>query len=79
VKIKNPTLPHLPQGNPTKDAVAAVGVRTINDGTIIQLLDPLGNSKEKHQALNMIFLTIWGYMMPPTFIAPSSSLLTIFS
>jgi hypothetical protein len=70
---KNLTLPHLPRGNPTKDVAVAVGVRAVKDGTIIQLLDPLGNSKEKHQASNMIFSAIQGFMMPPTFIAPSST------
>jgi hypothetical protein len=78
--IKNPMLPHLPRGKPTEDEAVAVVVRIINeDGTIVQLLDPMGNSKEKHQALNKIFLTIQGHMMPPTFIAPSSTSLTIFS
>ena len=56
---KKTTLPRLPRGNPTKDAVVAVGVRIVNDGTIIQLLGPLGNSKEKHLASNTIFLTIY--------------------
>jgi hypothetical protein len=78
-KKKTP-LPRLPQGNPTKDEAVAVGIRIINAGTIIQLLDPLGDStKEKHQASNMIFSAIQGYIMPPTFIAPSSTSLTIFS
>jgi hypothetical protein len=77
--IKNPMLPRLPRGKPTEDEAVAMVVRIVNDGTIIQLLDPTGNSKEKHQASNKIFLTIQGHMMPPTFIAPSSTLLTIFS
>jgi hypothetical protein len=53
--IKNPLLPHLPRGNPKKDAAVAVGARIVSNGTIMQLFDPRGNSKEKHQASNMIF------------------------
>jgi hypothetical protein len=71
--IKNPTFPPLPWGTQIKDAAVAVGARIVSDGKTIKLLDPLGNSKEKHQESNMIFLTIQGFMMPPTSIAPLST------
>ena len=70
---KKSNTPTPPAGEPNKGRGGRRGVRIVNDGTIIQLLDPLGNSKEKHQASNMIFSTIQGFMMLPTFIAPSST------
>ncbi len=70
---KKTTLPHLLRGTQIKDAAVALGARIVSDGTTIQLLDSLGNSKEKHHESNMIFSTIQGFMMPPTSIAPLST------
>ena len=77
---KKTNAPTPPAGEQKKKGAAvAVGARIASDGTTIQLLDPLGNSNEKHQASNMIFLTIQGFMMPPTSIAPLSTERTIFN
>jgi hypothetical protein len=56
-----------------------MGVRIASNGTTIQLLDSLGNSKEKHQASNMIFSTKTGVHDAASFhcslkhIGPSST------
>jgi hypothetical protein len=44
--------------------------KIVSDGIITLLSDPRGNSKEKHQASNMIFSTIQGFTMQPTSTAP---------